>query len=51
MTDTDSSNIRKTVKQILLLYKAGSELIRLTIDNEDSAKISVKLKNSEGQRM
>jgi (E)-4-hydroxy-3-methylbut-2-enyl-diphosphate synthase len=38
MTDTDSSNIKETVKQILLLYKAGSELIRLTIDNEDSAK-------------
>lgn len=38
MTDTNTSDIEPTIKQIIALADAGSELIRLTIDNIESAK-------------
>jgi len=38
MTDTDTSDITKTVAQIEELYNAGSEMIRLTVNNVESAK-------------
>ena len=38
MTNTDTSDIAKTYKQILDLAKAGSEIVRVTIDRDDSAK-------------
>jgi len=38
MTDTLTSDIDSTVTQILELEKAGSEIIRLTINNEKSAQ-------------
>ena len=37
MTDTDTADVAKTVAQCILLARAGSELIRLTVNNEDSA--------------
>lgn len=37
MTDTITSDIKKTVSQILTLYHAGSELVRITVDNEEAA--------------
>ncbi|MDG2100926.1 MAG: flavodoxin-dependent (E)-4-hydroxy-3-methylbut-2-enyl-diphosphate synthase [Dehalococcoidia bacterium] len=38
MTDTDTSDIAKTVNQIEELYNAGSEIVRLTINNIEAAK-------------
>ena len=38
MTDTDTSDINKTVNQIEELYNAGSEIVRVTVNNVESAK-------------
>ena len=38
MTNTDTADIKATVDQIILLYDAGSELVRVTVNNESSAK-------------
>lgn len=37
MTDTDTADVEKTVAQCILLARAGSELVRLTVNNEESA--------------
>ena len=38
MTNTDTADIDSTYKQILDLSKAGSEIVRVTVDREESAK-------------
>jgi len=38
MTNTDTADRSSTVNQILNLWKAGSEIVRITVNNEDSAK-------------
>ena len=38
MTNTDTADIKKTSKQIIDLAKAGSEIVRITVDRDDSAK-------------
>ena len=38
MTNTDTADIESTVKQIQQLSDAGSELVRVTVNNEDSAR-------------
>jgi (E)-4-hydroxy-3-methylbut-2-enyl-diphosphate synthase len=38
MTNTDTADIEATVDQIKLLCDAGSELVRVTVNNESSAK-------------
>ncbi|HHZ75495.1 MAG TPA: flavodoxin-dependent (E)-4-hydroxy-3-methylbut-2-enyl-diphosphate synthase, partial [Rhodospirillales bacterium] len=45
MTNTDTSDIKSTVDQILELAKAGSELVRITVNTEDAAKAVPKIKN------
>ena len=37
MTNTDSSNRKATVGQILELWRAGSEIVRITVNDESSA--------------
>ena len=37
MTDTYTADIEKTVKQILALHRAGSEIVRLTVNDEEAA--------------
>jgi (E)-4-hydroxy-3-methylbut-2-enyl-diphosphate synthase len=37
MTDTDTADIEKTVAQVKLLAEAGSEVVRLTVNNAASA--------------
>ena len=37
MTNTDTADIQKTVEQIFDLWKAGSEIVRVTVNNEASA--------------
>ena len=38
MTNTDTADVLATVKQIQQLAAAGSELVRITVNNEDAAK-------------
>jgi (E)-4-hydroxy-3-methylbut-2-enyl-diphosphate synthase len=38
MTNTDTADIVKTVDQIIALHRAGSELVRVTVNNEDAAR-------------
>ncbi len=38
MTNTDTADVDGTVQQVLELAQAGSELVRITVNNEESAK-------------
>jgi (E)-4-hydroxy-3-methylbut-2-enyl-diphosphate synthase len=38
MTNTDTADVEATVAQVAALARAGSELVRLTVDREDSAR-------------
>ena len=38
MTNTDTADIDGTVQQVAALARAGSELVRVTVNNEDAAK-------------
>ncbi len=38
MTNTDTADIDSTVQQIAALARAGSELVRITVNNDDAAK-------------
>ncbi len=38
MTNTDTADIAATVAQVYDLAKAGSEIVRITVNNDDSAK-------------
>ncbi|BCG64179.1 MAG: (E)-4-hydroxy-3-methylbut-2-enyl-diphosphate synthase [Methyloprofundus sp.] len=38
MTNTDTANIAATVKQVMELANAGSELVRITVNNEAAAE-------------
>ena len=44
MTDTDTSDINATVSQVKALYDAGSELVRVTVNNDNSAKAIPEIK-------
>jgi len=37
MTNTDTANIEATVQQVMELANAGSELVRITVNNEEAA--------------
>src|SRR5690606_24472414 len=37
MTNTDTADVDSTVEQVALLARAGSELVRITVDREESA--------------
>ena len=45
MTNTDTADSVSTVKQIQALSAAGSELVRITVNNEESAKQVAKIRN------
>jgi (E)-4-hydroxy-3-methylbut-2-enyl-diphosphate synthase len=45
MTNTDTANHTVTTKQIFDLWKAGSEIVRITVNDEDSAKQVSRIKN------
>ncbi len=38
MTNTDTADVDSTIKQCIALARAGSELIRVTVNNDDAAK-------------
>jgi (E)-4-hydroxy-3-methylbut-2-enyl-diphosphate synthase len=37
MTNTDTADVESTVRQVIELAEAGSELVRITVNNEESA--------------
>ena len=45
MTNTNTSDIEATCKQIMELYDAGSEMVRITVNDEDSAKSVSEIKS------
>jgi (E)-4-hydroxy-3-methylbut-2-enyl-diphosphate synthase len=38
MTNTDTADVESTVQQVASLARAGSELVRITVNNDDAAK-------------
>src|SRR3569623_3453339 len=38
MTNTDTADVESTVQQIAALARAGSELVRVTVNNDEAAK-------------
>ena len=45
MTNTDTADIDATVKQVFELWKAGSEIVRITVNSEDAAKSLALIKD------
>ena len=43
MTNTDTADVDKTVMQISALAKAGSEIVRVTVNNKDAAQAVPKI--------
>ena len=50
MTNTDTADIQKTVEQIFDLWRAGSEIVRVTVNNEASADAIPKIVEELKQR-
>ena len=46
MTNTDTADIDASVKQVIELYKAGSEIVRLTVNNDAAAKAVAHIKEN-----
>ncbi len=44
MTNTDTADIDQTVAQVAALHKAGSELVRITVDRDESAAAVPKIR-------
>jgi len=44
MTNTDTADIDATVEQVANLHKAGSELVRITVDRDESAAAVPKIR-------
>ncbi|MDA0910203.1 MAG: flavodoxin-dependent (E)-4-hydroxy-3-methylbut-2-enyl-diphosphate synthase [Proteobacteria bacterium] len=44
MTDTATADIEKTVSQVVALHRAGSELVRITVNDEAAAKAVPEIK-------
>ncbi|MBI5024162.1 MAG: flavodoxin-dependent (E)-4-hydroxy-3-methylbut-2-enyl-diphosphate synthase [Candidatus Omnitrophica bacterium] len=38
MTDTPTANVEKTLRQVIELIEAGSEMVRLTVNDDDAAR-------------
>ena len=43
MTNTDTADVTSTVNQVMALARAGSELVRVTVNNEESAQAVPKI--------
>ena len=50
MTNTDTVDIQGTVKQIIELSRAGSEIVRVTVNSEDAAKAVPEIRNQLDQK-
>jgi (E)-4-hydroxy-3-methylbut-2-enyl-diphosphate synthase len=38
MTNTDTADVEQTVRQVAALWRAGSEVVRVTVNNEEAAR-------------
>ena len=45
MTNTDTADVDSTVAQVAALHKAGSELVRITVDRDESAAAVPKIRD------
>jgi (E)-4-hydroxy-3-methylbut-2-enyl-diphosphate synthase len=45
MTNTDTADVDKTVAQVAALHRAGSELVRITVDRDESAAAVPKIRD------
>jgi (E)-4-hydroxy-3-methylbut-2-enyl-diphosphate synthase len=50
MTNTDTADASATVNQIIELAKAGSELVRITVNSEEAAKAVAEIRNQLDQK-
>ncbi len=50
MTNTDTADIEATVTQVAALARAGSELIRITVDRDEAAKAVPHIRDRLAQR-
>ena len=50
MTNTDTADIEKTVEQVAALARAGSELVRITVDRDEAAKAVPHIRDKLAKR-
>jgi (E)-4-hydroxy-3-methylbut-2-enyl-diphosphate synthase len=50
MTNTDTADVAATVEQVAQLARAGSELVRITVNNEDAAKAVPHIRDALDKR-
>ena len=50
MTNTDTADIEKTVEQVAALARAGSELVRITVDRDEAAKAVPHIRDQLAKR-
>ncbi|MGV3491600.1 MAG: flavodoxin-dependent (E)-4-hydroxy-3-methylbut-2-enyl-diphosphate synthase [Devosia sp.] len=50
MTNTDTADIEATVKQVSQLWRAGSEIVRITVDRDESAAAVPYIRDKLAQR-
>ncbi len=50
MTNTDTADVTATVEQVAQLARAGSELVRITVNNEDAAKAVPHIRDELNKR-
>ncbi|MBS0235881.1 MAG: flavodoxin-dependent (E)-4-hydroxy-3-methylbut-2-enyl-diphosphate synthase [Proteobacteria bacterium] len=51
MTNTDTADAESTAQQVVTLAKAGSEIVRITVNNDDAAKAVPKIRERVMQIM
>jgi (E)-4-hydroxy-3-methylbut-2-enyl-diphosphate synthase len=49
MTNTDTADVEKTLEQVKALFLAGSEIVRITVNNEDAARGAIALREKLDQ--
>ncbi|MDO9163468.1 MAG: flavodoxin-dependent (E)-4-hydroxy-3-methylbut-2-enyl-diphosphate synthase [Methylococcaceae bacterium] len=50
MTNTDTANVSATVKQVMELSTAGSEIVRITVNSEEAAAAVAEIRNQLDQK-
>ena len=50
MTNTDTADIEATVRQVAQLWRAGSEIVRITVDRDESAAAVPHIRDRLAQR-
>ncbi len=50
MTNTDTANVSATVKQVMELSAAGSEIVRITVNSEEAAAAVAEIRNQLDQK-